>query len=240
MFGFSAKAAKLRVSTLGCDFGRGRITSQKLGRLGKDNIFERRRALKEAFASSDFGDRLIAWASWYNACYCSVLVENVWWLGGKNISADLVIRDILKGGQPNTKEDLDLIKRSFQSQALKHIKKVESPNAVERIRSKVERWRGKYFWLTGLPGRYSPCIAKRMTRVGGLVPPRVQAAVFTTLWNGWCTHRRFQQRGNLDNICKFKCSSAAKDSLDGEAVQNILNTQKYRSPKERSENKTFF
>ena len=121
---------------------------------------------------------------------------------------------MFKGNPPSTREDMDKVKRSFQSQALRNIKSVHAPNAEERIRSKVDRWRGLYYGLQGIPGRYAPCMAQRIIHWGKLVPPRVQAAVFTTLWNGWCTHRRFQKRSSTDNVCRFKCSSTSEDSLE--------------------------
>ena len=43
------------------------------------------------------------------------------------------------------------------------------------------------------------------------MPPRVSAAVLRTFWNGWCTKRRFQQRGP----CLLGCTSfSAEDSIE--------------------------
>ena len=50
--------------------------------------------------------------------------------------------------------------------------------------------------------------------MGKLVAPRVAAAVFRGLWNGWSTSRRFQQRNQASNVCLFKCNSRAEDSLE--------------------------
>ena len=47
-----------------------------------------------------------------------------------------------------------------------------------------------------------------------LVAPRVHSAVFSTLWNGWCTHRRFQRRHWSTNRCRFNCSETAEDSIE--------------------------
>ncbi len=45
-----------------------------------------------------------------------------------------------------------------------------------------------------------------------LVSPRIMAAVIHTMWNGWCTHRRFQ----VDNsVCLFGCGAASnEDSIE--------------------------
>ena len=45
-------------------------------------------------------------------------------------------------------------------------------------------------------------------------PPRVCAALFRTLWNGWCTARRFQKEGS----CCLGCSPFARDCIDHPAV----------------------
>ena len=46
-------------------------------------------------------------------------------------------------------------------------------------------------------------------RLRKLVPPKVLAAVLRTLFNGWCTRRRFQARGR----CLFGCRMGA-DAVD--------------------------
>jgi len=211
---FSARADKLRVSTLGCHFGMKGVTPQRLRRLGEDNIYQRMRTLQHALIHSDFGDRIGYWANWYNTCYCSVLVDNARWLSGKGISASNIISEISAGATVNNREQVDKIVRTFQKVALKAIKDVHAPDVVERIRYKMDRWDGWPFGLTGLPEHYGRQMARRIAKVGQLVPPRVQAAVFTTCWNGWCTHRRFQKRHLPTNVCVFKCSSSSEDSLE--------------------------
>jgi hypothetical protein len=42
----------------------------------------------------------------------------------------------------------------------------------------------------------------------------VAAAALSTLWNRWCTHRRFQQRRSATNKCLFGCSHSAEDSIE--------------------------
>ena len=45
-------------------------------------------------------------------------------------------------------------------------------------------------------------------------PPRVCASVFRTIANGWCTHRRFQQRFCATNKCMLGCPGEAEDSIE--------------------------
>ena len=68
--------------------------------------------------------------------------------------------------------------------------------------------------LTGLPGHYSGVMSRRLLHLSSLVTPRVHAAVFSTLWNRWCTHRRFQQRHMSNNRCVFMCGGQAEDSFE--------------------------
>ena len=46
------------------------------------------------------------------------------------------------------------------------------------------------------------------------VPPRVIAAVFSTIWNRWTTHRRFQRRNLTSSQCLLGCGGQAEDSIE--------------------------
>ena len=49
-------------------------------------------------------------------------------------------------------------------------------------------------------------------RLHNLVSPRVVSAIYHTLWNGWCTRRRFQMR---DSVCLFGCAGPqSEDSIE--------------------------
>jgi len=161
---------------------------------------------------SDYLDRVSMWNGWYRHNYCKVLVDNIQWLKSKGITTSSIYPKIIPNGAICSAEDVCKIKRELQRYTLRAIKDAIGPQVVERIRNKVERWRGIHYGLSGLPGKYSPMIAKRITRLAKLVTPRVHAAVFKTLWNGWCTHRRFQRRHLDTNACFFQCGGEAEDS----------------------------
>ena len=94
------------------------------------------------------------------------------------------------------------LKAKAGTQRLVYAKMLPCPAGwgTERLRHKLERWH-----LPGLPGP----VAEKVLR---LVPPRVHTAVFSTLWNRWCTGRRFQLRGSCS--CLLGCRSQAEDSIE--------------------------
>jgi len=209
-----ARAAKLRVSALGCHFGCHQIRGRQLRRLGQDNVHARHHALANAMSSTSFTDRIIHWNKWYKHNYCSVLVENINFPKGKGITTSSIYASITSQNDHWSEEQVDKIKCEFQRAAIRAIKAKEAPNRVARIRHKVERWQGVPYGLFGLPGHSSPLIARHLALLAKIATPRVHAAVFTTLWNGWCSHRRFQQRQKSSNVCLFLCGGAAEDSLE--------------------------
>ena len=64
----------------------------------------------------------------------------------------------------------------------------------------------------GLPRRTADRCARLLNDLKGLVPPRVSAAVWKTIWNGWTTGRRFQRVGHQCLLC---CASQfGEDSIE--------------------------
>ena len=98
-------------------------------------------------------------------------------------------------------------KSTLQSEFSKQIAVLASmnPNHEHRLRHKLERWR-----LDAPLGTVTRRLLSRLGRLKCLVTPRVQAAVFKTLWNGWCTRSRFQQEG----ACVLCCSLEAVDRIE--------------------------
>ena len=75
-------------------------------------------------------------------------------------------------------------KSTVQRELTKQILCVPSmnPNHENHIRHKLARWH--VATPLGLITRRLLC---RLSRLKSLVTPRVQSAVFKTIWNGWCT-----------------------------------------------------
>ena len=163
---------------------------------------------------TDHLHRLVCWSQWYKHCYCKVLVESVSWCASKQILPKNLVESIRKNEDEEEGHHVARIKKGFQKLAHQAIKKIGAPDGAQRIRDEMQRWDGTAYGITGLPGLYSNLMVRRIQQVAKVAPPRVQAAVFMTMWNGWCTHRRFQNRSSRSNHCVFKCNDTSEDSLE--------------------------
>ena len=97
------------------------------------------------------------------------------------------------------------------------------PATEDRAREKLARWH-----LGLAAGQLRPAdrpdvltdnwmgrtVAHNFQRLARLVPPRTVAAVWSTIWNRWHTHRRHQGRDEEDDHCVFTCSCNAADSVE--------------------------
>jgi hypothetical protein len=210
-----AKAAKLRIATLGCHFDSKVIGPSQLRRLGQDNIFERAFLLKRTMAQSDHIDRIAFYHKWYQNNLCCNLVSNIEELKAQGINATDIINSIVKCPiRDIDDEGMQKLKSTFQSQVSKAIKSYEAPCPVQRIRYKLSRWQGTDWGISGLQRDNNVRAHRHICHLTKLVPPRIHAAVLHTLFNGWTTHRRMQKRKALTNLCVFKCNATAEDSIE--------------------------
>ena len=111
--------------------------------------------------------------------------------------------------EPWTAETMQRIRASFQKTVSANILRISMPDVELRMRYKIERWR-----LPGPEARTARQILRRLGRLGALVPPRIAAACFSTIWNRWVTARRFQRRGLPCNRCVLGCPGHAEDSIE--------------------------
>jgi len=65
----------------------------------------------------------------------------------------------------------------------------------------LARWR-----LPGHPGKTAQRVLRRLHDLAGVVAPRVQAALLSTVFNRWTTKRRFQQ--DAAEGCLLRCGGA--------------------------------
>ncbi|CAK0851197.1 unnamed protein product [Prorocentrum cordatum] len=80
------------------------------------------------------------------------------------------------------------------------------------MRAKFEHWEVALF-----PRLRAQRAVAALHRLAALVPPRVAAAVWRTLWSGWCTARRFGGRA----ACLF-CGLEDGDSVEHVTVCRAL------------------
>ena len=66
------------------------------------------------------------------------------------------------------------------------------------------RWR-----VLGFTLRMARAALRRLCSLQRLAPPRLGSAAISTMWNRWCTKRRFQQRGH----CVLGCAEQ-EDSIE--------------------------
>ena len=207
----SMYSAQLRVAEYGCRPG---SESKEAGR-GSNKVATMAGKLRACMADSEFLNRRLIWKEWYSSSHYLVLEDNLKRFRSLGITPQGLNRQLAGDQEPPWDSDTTKKqKRLFQKTALANIKRAHTPNAVERIRRKVERWRGKPYALYGQPGRYSVVIHKRLQMLSTLLTPRVNAAVFKTIWNGWCVPRRFQKRHSAADHCLLGCDGDAQDCIE--------------------------
>ena len=132
----------------------------------------------------------------------------------RGVSAAAVERRILRcnaGGRverPLTRAQARLVQRSFQRVAGSMLPRPRVVDLEPRIRHKLDRWQVDV-WPRH---RVAHCLTF-LSALRNKVPPRVWAAVWRSLWNGWATSRRTQGRHGLPG-CMFDCSPGAPDSVE--------------------------
>ncbi len=119
-----------------------------------------------------------------------------------------VIRDRL-GSQNSRIPEKKLIQRTAQELLSKHV----STPVHFRIRDRLERWykQGRFNVRTEPEGIIARRAERRLTFSASNLPPRVHSAYFRTIWNGWCSERRFQ---TYIKGCRFGCGGDAEDSIE--------------------------
>ena len=134
--------------------------------------------------------RLDMWYSWLERNPVRVLAKNKETLDAKRLTTGVLYAQADQIGE-NPGNNRQVIQKGFQRSMRKVLDKLARPDAIMRMRHKLARWK-----LPGIERQNSTRCLKTLTRLKALVPPRVCAAWLRTLWNGWVTKRRFQQRNS--------------------------------------------
>ena len=165
--------------------------------------------LQTALRQGDHIGRYCRWHAWYAHGPVAILHDTSSRLDAKGLSSDVLLKE---AGWDDTKPDQNgkrarFVRKNFQKCVKNAIaRKCFRNTPVERIRSKLSRWN-----LFGIPNHTANRVAMAFQHLRDLVPPRVCAAVWKTMWNGWTTARRFQQC----KPCVFGCGSMCNaDSIE--------------------------
>ena len=154
--------------------------------------------------------------SWYQSSHLCILDRARQQAIGMGVTSSSVRRDLLrrKAATGRLHED-QYIKCNFQRVAYEQLLKAspEHQDAHERIRAKLKRWQ-----VSLVPRLAADRSRSLLFRLKRLVQPRVQAAAWKTLWNGWCTRRRFQQAGT----CLVCDSVTARDCIEHYAFCGVF------------------
>ena len=144
---------------------------------------------------------------WCNSSHVCVLDRAVKDASNIGVTSGTIREALVVKAQAKAVDEQEYVKKNFQREAYAQIVKrgMDHQNAHNRFRAKMKRW------PSGLVPRVQAERAQKvLARLGRLVRPRVLAAVWRSMWNGWCTRRRFQQ----DGLCLFGCSSTARDCIE--------------------------
>ena len=133
--------------------------------------------------------------------------------------------NILAKGEPRPWSDAvrRKQKKDIQKVATAFLRESGKIDAENRIREKLHRWmdvqaagpsdHSARMMIAGPPRWVAARVTRRLQRLPKLVPPRICSAAFRTVFNGWCTARRFQNHGP-EHTCLMGCSSNAADSIE--------------------------
>ena len=144
--------------------------------------------------------------------------------GSTNFVDEFGLDDTASGLNSNTSRKKSTYRARFQGLIYSKLLMHDAPDLVHRVRYKHIRWElgnpCRHIVPTGSNCKHlTPAWKARRSLASllllqGLVPPRVCAAVFSTMWNRWTTFRRMQQRSHPSNRCMLGCASPAEEDLE--------------------------
>ena len=125
----------------------------------------------------------------FKNAHCYVLREAIDRLSRTGLSCADIMREIAQGKPLTNAGVFRKVKKRFQSVLTKKLMAHVSvrPNAEARIRHKMETWLCR---LSGPPAVLARRAHSHPQRVRQFTTPKVQAATWKTIWNGWCAATR--------------------------------------------------
>ena len=155
-------------------------------------------------------DRLLLWNRWFNEGPIATLRSNNTILEQQGLTCEAVTKYIGNHRAPGA------IRIQYQRSLSRLLAERHDHNPYWRIRSKLDRWQ-----LPGSPGPTVTRVSRALERLKELTAPRVRAAVWRTLFNGWTTARRFQRTG--------KCVLGCNEEFNEDSIEHYAHCAAVRS-----------
>ena len=175
------------------------------------------RRLRESLARPARDHSRAVWADWYDRSFLLCLAQAEDKLTREAGSIE-TLRRSRAGGDRRLQADAAW-RLECQRTVYSFLMASSLGNPWNRIRAKYRRWKlddaARHLTIFGGARERTPAwqcrrAALLLRALGAMVPPRVQAAVFSTMWNRWTTARRFQNRAK----CLLGCAGCAQDSIE--------------------------
>ena len=164
------------------------------------------------YSESSPTDVPLSWQNWYSSSFVVVISRAVDSLRtmGIDVTQDM---NALKAAKLHMGEEVAMRYARKQIQKVVYAKIVSGgvyQSLSTRLRHKLDRWQ----FTEEVHGIGCRRIERHLPNMGKVVAPRVLSSGLRTLYNGWCTARRFQSTGT----CKLGCKWDGTDSLEHYAI----------------------
>ena len=206
LFGFARAFADMQVRQHAAKL---RVVHWEAVSSGGLNVCRRAAALRELRRQSEEIGMAAAWGAWLDRIFLLQLDDAVREARAQGVTARSIEAELVGDApRPLTLAQMRKTRRAFQAVAARCLATTRVEDLEPRVRHKLDRWRVPEF------PRVRTARGLRFLRsLSSCVPPRVWAATWRALWNGWPTARRTQGRDGLPG-CLFDCVEGAPDSIE--------------------------
>ena len=176
-----------------------RVYHREARAAGGLKVRENRGKLDEDIAASVFLERGGRWRQWFRTSFLHNLAAAEAHCRNKGITIQAVEAEATSHSQrPWSEAQQHRATTQVQKTARTLLGKEDNAQLRIRLRHKMARWE-----LPIHGGRQVERALLILPRLAKLLPPRVQAAIMRTWYNGWCTQRRFQREDG--GTCMLGC-----------------------------------
>jgi len=205
-FGFSFRVRGLALTATAAQI---RVVVWENVHHGGINLLPRAQELDRLIRGPDYPLRSIRLRNWYALSHLFTL-RNAWQqLRDMRLNRTSLLNAIAGGPRPWTRETAKRVKSTTQGTVYNRLLNAKAGYAATRTADKLHRWN------LGNTRTLADRILPRLRTLRNNVPPRVHAAVFSTLWNRWNTDKRHQRVEGIRTGCLLGCTShRSLDSIE--------------------------